>query len=258
MSKSSGSWPWHGRHAISVKRKRASSSGGATGWRRRKIANRGLTCGFALVLFAPETLPAVSPCADNSSRLIARFDPAILGVAQPIRWDCQSCPATFSDRDRPSSSVCCGSILLTFELAVMGISVTGSFLFFKSNTVCHFHSSFNAKIDFFFQIFPPFFFFYIKEFFFYYYYWWLKSNTDVQVSPLVTHFRCRYWPRWLGPFVRVNSDPAAVGVTSATSPDRSMSWHRQLGETFDRTCTTNCVCVCAQYTYIYIYTEAYY
>lgn len=109
------------------------------------------------------------------------------------------------------------------------------------------------KSIFFFSNFPALFFFYIKEFFcfFFYYYWWLKSNTDVQVSPLVTHFRCRYWPRWLGPFVRVNSDPAAVGVTSATSPDRSMSWHRQLGETFDRTCTTNCVC--AQYTYIYIY-----
>lgn len=53
--------------------------------------------------------------------------------------------------------------------------------------------------------------------------------------------------------MRVNSDPAAVGVTSATSPDRSMSWHRQLGETFDRTCTTNCVCVCVPSIRIYIY-----
>ena len=126
MSKSSGSWPWHGRHAISVKSKRANSDG-------RRPASLG-----DLIFFDPVSLflLAAFPRWTTLSAPVSPSSTEENGMRTTFPWDmeCQWCLVTSGDRDEPppSSSIrscswCSSSnIFLTFELlppVVMGISV---------------------------------------------------------------------------------------------------------------------------------------
>ena len=105
MSKSSGSCPWHGRHAISVKSKRTSS--GATEWPSRRI--RATFFFFDPVSLLPTLSDPVSPCWQEPIRAAA------------IPWDTED----RQPRDEPPSILWPSGRLLTFELlpVVMGISV---------------------------------------------------------------------------------------------------------------------------------------
>ena len=126
MSKS-GSWPWHGRHAISVKSKRANSD-------VRSPASLG-----DLIFFDPVSLflLAAFPRWTTLSAPVSPSSTEENGIGTTFLWDmeCQWCLVTSGDRDEPppssirSCSWCSSSnIFLTFELlllppVVMGISV---------------------------------------------------------------------------------------------------------------------------------------
>lgn len=128
MSKSSGSWPWQGRHAINVKSKRPRTS-------------RNQADGLAV-----RVLAWAMDVGCWTGRL-CRLEAAAAGLLPPSRWtngtDGRPAPreieyilmATSSLRDQPHCPAPPPSILLTELPVVMGISVFLLTKFFFFSTI---------------------------------------------------------------------------------------------------------------------------